>query len=59
MVLVPESGDEVQLMKAGIIEIADIFVINKSDRPGQNVFLDHYLIFYIIIQVWIVLFPKL
>jgi len=36
VVLVPESGDEVQLMKAGIIEIADIFVINKSDRPGAK-----------------------
>ena len=36
VVLVPESGDEVQLMKAGLIEIADFFVINKSDRPGGN-----------------------
>ena len=36
VVLVPESGDEIQLMKAGLIEIADIFVINKSDRPGAN-----------------------
>ena len=36
VVLVPESGDEVQLMKAGIIEIADLFVINKSDRPGSK-----------------------
>ena len=36
VVLVPESGDEVQLMKAGIIEIADIFIINKSDRPGSK-----------------------
>ena len=36
VVLVPESGDEVQLMKAGLIEIADYFVINKSDRPGAN-----------------------
>ncbi len=36
VVLVPESGDEVQLMKAGLIEIGDIFVINKSDRPGSN-----------------------
>ena len=36
VVLVPESGDEVQLMKAGIIEIGDIFVINKSDRLGAN-----------------------
>ena len=36
VVLVPESGDEVQLMKAGIIEIADLFVVNKSDRPGSK-----------------------
>jgi len=36
VVLVPESGDEIQLMKAGLIEIADIFVINKSDRDGAN-----------------------
>ena len=36
VILVPESGDEVQLMKAGIIEIADIFIINKSDRPGAK-----------------------
>ena len=36
VVLVPESGDEVQLMKAGLIEIADLFVINKSDREGAN-----------------------
>ena len=36
VVLVPESGDEVQLMKAGLIEIADLFVINKSDRAGAN-----------------------
>ena len=36
VVLVPESGDEIQLMKAGLIEIADVFVINKSDREGAN-----------------------
>ncbi len=36
VVLVPESGDEIQLMKAGLIEIADIFVINKSDRDGAG-----------------------
>ncbi len=34
VVLVPESGDSVQAMKAGLMEIADIFVVNKSDRPG-------------------------
>mgnify|MGYP001249099333 FL=1 len=36
LVLVPESGDEIQLMKAGLLEIADIFVINKSDREGSD-----------------------
>ena len=36
LVLVPESGDEIQLMKAGLLEIADIFVINKSDREGAD-----------------------
>jgi len=36
VVLVPESGDEVQLMKAGLVEIADIFVVNKSDRRGAD-----------------------
>lgn len=36
VVLVPESGDMVQTMKAGLLEIADIFVVNKSDRPGAD-----------------------
>lgn len=36
VVLVPESGDEVQAMKSGLMEIADIFVLNKSDREGAN-----------------------
>lgn len=36
LVLVPESGDEVQALKSGIMEIADIYVVNKSDRPGAN-----------------------
>ena len=34
VVLVPGMGDDVQSIKAGILEIADIFVINKSDREG-------------------------
>lgn len=34
--LVPESGDAVQTMKAGLMEIGDIFVINKADRDGSN-----------------------
>jgi LAO/AO transport system kinase len=38
VVLVPEAGDEVQTMKAGLMEIADIFVVNKSDRPDADGF---------------------
>jgi LAO/AO transport system kinase len=38
VVLVPGSGDEVQAIKAGIMEIADIFVLNKSDREGTDRF---------------------
>ena len=36
VVMVPEAGDEIQTLKAGIMEIADIFVINKSDREGAD-----------------------
>ena len=36
VVLVPESGDTVQAMKAGILEVADIFVVNKADRDGAG-----------------------
>ena len=36
VVLVPESGDAIQAMKAGLMEIADIFVVNKADRPGAE-----------------------
>ncbi|MBP6430648.1 MAG: methylmalonyl Co-A mutase-associated GTPase MeaB [Ferruginibacter sp.] len=38
VVLVPEAGDEIQTMKAGLMEIADIFVVNKADRPDANSF---------------------
>lgn len=38
VVLVPEAGDSVQAMKAGIMEIADVFVINKADRPDAELF---------------------
>ncbi len=38
VVVVPEAGDEVQTMKAGLMEIADIFVVNKADRPGADAF---------------------
>ena len=36
VVLVPESGDGIQAMKAGLMEIADVFVVNKADRPGAD-----------------------
>ena len=36
LVLVPESGDGIQALKAGVMEIADVFVVNKSDRPGAD-----------------------
>jgi len=36
VVLTPESGDTVQTMKAGLLEIADVFVVNKADRPGAE-----------------------
>ncbi len=39
VVLVPEGGDEIQAMKAGLMEIADIFVVNKADRPGADLFI--------------------
>ncbi len=36
--VVPEAGDEVQTMKAGLMEIADVFVVNKADRPDADLF---------------------
>lgn len=36
VVLVPESGDTIQTMKAGLMEIADVFVVNKADRDGAD-----------------------
>ncbi|MBX6362925.1 MAG: methylmalonyl Co-A mutase-associated GTPase MeaB [Gemmatimonadetes bacterium] len=36
VVLVPESGDSIQAMKAGLMEIAELFVVNKADRPGAQ-----------------------
>ncbi len=36
VVLVPESGDSIQMMKAGLMEIADVFSVNKSDRPEAD-----------------------
>lgn len=46
LVLVPEGGDEVQTIKSGIMEIADIYCINKADRPDANTFVKniHYLL---------------
>jgi LAO/AO transport system kinase len=36
VVLVPESGDSIQTLKAGLMEIADLFIVNKADRPGAD-----------------------
>lgn len=41
LVLVPEAGDEIQQLKSGVMEIADVFAINKADRPGADVYLSH------------------
>jgi LAO/AO transport system kinase len=41
VVLVPEAGDEVQMMKSGLMEVADVFVVNKSDRPDAEIFTNH------------------
>ncbi len=38
VVLVPESGDEIQSIKSGLMEIADIFIVNKADREGADTF---------------------
>jgi LAO/AO transport system kinase len=38
VVLVPEAGDEIQTMKAGLMEIANIFIVNKADRPEADTF---------------------
>lgn len=41
VVLVPESGDEIQNIKSGLMEIADIFVVNKADREGADTFVNN------------------
>jgi len=41
VILCPESGDAIQTMKAGLFEIADIFVVNKTDNPGADNFVRH------------------
>jgi len=40
VVVVPESGDDIQALKAGLLEIADIIVVNKADRPGAQTLRD-------------------
>ncbi|MFC2024117.1 methylmalonyl Co-A mutase-associated GTPase MeaB [Chloroflexota bacterium] len=42
LVLVPESGDAIQALKAGIVELADIIVINKADREGAEALVDEF-----------------
>jgi LAO/AO transport system kinase len=41
LVLVPEAGDEIQMMKSGLFEVSNIFVVNKSDRPEAQKFANH------------------
>jgi LAO/AO transport system kinase len=41
LVLVPEAGDEIQMMKSGLFEVANIFVVNKADRPDAAQFVNH------------------
>jgi LAO/AO transport system kinase len=41
VVLVPEAGDEIQTMKAGLMEIADMFIVNKADRPDADAFVSN------------------
>ena len=41
LVLVPEAGDDIQMMKSGLFEVANIFVVNKSDRADAKKFLSH------------------
>lgn len=41
LVLVPEAGDEIQMMKSGLFEVANIFVVNKADRPDAEQFVYH------------------
>ncbi|HEY6161323.1 MAG TPA: methylmalonyl Co-A mutase-associated GTPase MeaB [Bacteroidia bacterium] len=43
LVLVPESGDEVQTLKSGVMEIADIYVVNKADRAGADAFIKNII----------------
>lgn len=43
LVLVPEAGDDVQAMKSGVMEIADIYVVNKADREGANTFIKNII----------------
>ncbi len=54
VLVVPEGGDEVQTMKAGVMEIADIFIVNKCDRPQANNFVKNLnaLVHAKAIDVW-------
>lgn len=51
VVLVPESGDSIQVMKAGLMEIADVFAVNKSDRPESDKLVKELILLADIAQV--------
>ncbi len=44
VILTPESGDAIQTMKAGLLEVADIFVVNKADRTGSDLLLNELML---------------
>jgi LAO/AO transport system kinase len=46
VVVVPEAGDDIQTMKAGLMEIADLFVVNKADRPDADTFVKNLRLMY-------------
>lgn len=44
LALVPEAGDEIQTIKSGVMEIADVYVLNKSDRDGADMFFKNLIV---------------
>lgn len=44
LALVPEAGDDIQTIKSGVMEIADVYVLNKADRDGANTFIKNLIV---------------
>jgi LAO/AO transport system kinase len=51
--LVPESGDSIQAMKAGLLEIADLFIVNKGDREGADIFVRELEAALLLANAWL------